>query len=78
MIYHIYDKNNFQNLFDFDDNNIVYQVAKMMERTQTLPDRIDRNVQEYSLITLRPCISDNKSSNNKDNLDQNYSSKPHW
>ena len=25
---------------------IVYQVAKMMERTQTLPDRIDRNVQE--------------------------------
>ena len=33
---------------------IVYQVAKMMERTQILPDRIDRNVQEEKLITLRP------------------------
>ena len=33
---------------------IMYQVAKMMERTQTLPDRIDQNVQEESLITLGP------------------------
>ena len=32
---------------------IVYQVTKMMERTQTLPDRIDRNIQELNLITLR-------------------------
>ena len=39
------DKNNFQNLFDFDDNSTVPS-TKMMERTQTLPDRIDRNVQE--------------------------------
>ena len=41
----ISDENNFKTYLIFMII-IVYQVAKMMERTQTLPDRIDRNVQE--------------------------------
>ena len=47
----------------------------MMETTQTLPDRIGRNVQECN---FEACISDYESSNKKDNLDQNYSSLLHW
>ena len=64
------DKNKFQNLFDFDGNNSVPSSKNDGDYQIGL-------IGMYKPVTFEACISDYESSN-KDNLDQNYSSKLHW